>query len=73
MRTCEKSLYLYPRLEYKDRLLEHITTGQIKLLDYSNLFDPRDERYYLSVHDGHPSYRANKVITEHIVKDLNLK
>ncbi|MFH1622050.1 MAG: hypothetical protein ABIA97_02875 [Candidatus Omnitrophota bacterium] len=66
-------LLIYPRGKYKNLLLKYINKDSIIILDYFELFDPSDPKFRISEYDKHPTYLANKILAESIVKDLDLE
>jgi hypothetical protein len=62
---------IYPGTD-SDRLVQYLKEGGIKYLDYTQLFDRSDPKFYLSEDDHHPAPLAYQLVAEQIVKDLHL-
>ena len=54
------------------RLAQYLKEGGIKYLDYTQLFDASNPKFYLHEYDHHPSPLAYQLVGEQIVKDLHL-
>lgn len=64
---------IYPGSKYGDKLMGYLDEQSIQYLNYTNLFNNGESRYYLAEEDTHPSPLAYQTISKKILEDLNLK
>jgi len=62
----------YPGSRLSRRLAPLLAARGVDLLDYSDLFDVSDPRYFLAPEDRHPTALANRLLARLLVDDLGL-
>ena len=64
---------IYPGKGHEDILMHYLDKYHVQYLDYSDLFNKRESKYYLAEEDRHPTPLAYNIISAQLVKDLNLR
>ncbi|MCH8903791.1 MAG: hypothetical protein IIA45_07760 [Bacteroidetes bacterium] len=62
----------YPGSSFSRELIPLLEEAEISYLDYSDLFDRRENKFHIPG-DGHPSRYANQILAQQIARDLDLK
>lgn len=61
---------IFPSSLHGDKLIRELKDTDIKILDYSKLFDRHDSRYFLAAEDHHPSALAYELVARRLAHDL---
>jgi hypothetical protein len=61
---------IYPSSLHGDKLVRELKDRDIKILDYSKLFDRHDPKYILAAEDHHPNALAYELVGRRLAHDL---
>jgi hypothetical protein len=61
---------VFPSSLYGDNLIRELKDKDIKILDYSKLFDRHDPKYFLAAEDRHPNALAYEIVARRLAHDL---
>ena len=61
---------VFPSSLYADNLIRELKDTDIKILDYSKLFDRHDPKYILAAEDHHPNALAYELVARRLAHDL---
>jgi hypothetical protein len=61
---------VFPSSRYADNLIRELKDKDIRILDYSKLFDRLDPKYFLAAEDQHPNALAYELVARRLAHDL---